>query len=249
MIYIVTGKTGHGKTAYCIQWVRDALANGRVIYSNTKINPRAMFSKRKYAKLFGDGEIEGDIINASDRDSKRILYWQNFSDWQYFKNGLVLTDEGIVYFNARKWELLPDHMQMRFVQHRKDELDLLVNVQNYTFIDKTLRVLCERFINVELKIGSARFKKTFLPRFSKVVEVDLPTLNKCENLGIDPYNILEEEQERVKIKPLYSEWFWISQRKFSWYDTGLKMVEPRAEPFIHSVKKCLQCDFTKLIHN
>lgn len=248
MIYIVTGKTGHGKTAYCAKWARKHLLKGGVVYANTKLNPHEMFSKRKYLKLFGELEIEGDITLEKDRTSKKILYWQNFSDWQYMRDGLVLCDEGIVYFNARKWEQLPDQMQMRFVQHRKDSLDLVVNVQNYTFIDKTLRVLCEKFMNVELKIGSAKFKKTLLPRISKITEIDLPTLNRCENLGIDPYNAEPEEAKKYHLTGLYQEWFWIRSKIFKWYDTSAKMFESRPEPLIHSLRTCPTCGTQKISH-
>lgn len=247
MIYVITGKTGHGKTAYAVKWVRDTLASGLTVYANTKINTRQMFSKKKYTKLFGD-EAEGDIINPEDRKTKKVLYWQNFSDWQYFQKGLVLCDEGIVYFNARRWEALSDQMQMRLVQHRKDQLDLIVTVQHYTFIDKTIRMLCERFINVELKIGSPKFKKTFIPRISKVIDIDLPTLNKCENLGIDPYNATDEQMEQYKIQQLGSENFWIRKKIFGWYDTSAKMVESRPEELIHRMVVCPTCKYTKISH-
>lgn len=248
MIYVITGKTGHGKTAYAVKWVKEALMSGQIIYSNTKLNPRNMFSKRKYRKLFGEEDIEGDIIKPEDRKTKKILYWQNFSDWQYMSGGLILADEGIVYFNARRWESLSTVMQMRLVQHRKDQLDLLVTVQHYTFIDKTIRMLCERFINCELKIGSAAFKKALLPRISRVVDIDLQTLNRCENLGIDPYNATKEEEEKFNLKGLYSEWFWIRAPIFTWYDTSAKMVESRQENFVHDIKRCLECGYFKTLH-
>lgn len=237
MIYVITGKTGHGKTAYTANWAREELLRGGKIYSNTKLNPRNMFSKRKYKKLFGEENIEGDIINPQDRETKRILYWQNFSDWQYMNEGTVICDEGIVYFNARRWEALPNTMQMRFVQHRKDKLDLVINVQSHTFIDKTLRILCERFIHCELKIGSAHFKKTILPRIVRITDIDLDTINRCENLGIDPYNASDEEREKYHIETLGKDWFWIKPKKFTWYDTGAKMVESRPEELVCNIRK------------
>lgn len=251
MIYIVTGKTGHGKTAYCIKWVRNALLRGEVVYSNTKINPREMFSKKKYEKLFGNTDIEGFLSHKFDRENekKRILYWQNFADWALMHKGLILCDEGIVYFNARNWEALPKTMQMKFVQHRKENLNLLINVQHYSFIDKTLRMLCERFINVELKLGSAQFKKSIVPRISMVTDIDLPTLNRCENLGIDPYNATEEEEKKYNIKNISKEWFWIRSKVFTWYDSSAKMMESKAEPLIHIDRECPKCGMIKTSHS
>lgn len=250
MIYVITGKTGHGKTAYCAKWAREALRFGDRVYSNTKLFPENMFSKRKYKKLFGENSIEGDITKQADRDNEKIkiLYWNNFSDWAFMKEGTVICDEGIVYFNARKWEALPDTMQMKFVQHRKDKLDLVLNVQHYTFIDKTLRMLCERFINCELKLGSAAFKKTILPRISRITDIDLPTLNRCENLGIDPYNATREEAQKYNLQTIGQSWFWIRQKIFTWYNTSIKVLPSRPEKLIHMERSCPDCGKIAITH-
>lgn len=237
MIYIITGKTGHGKSAYMAKWAKSILKHGGKIYSNIKFYPDKKM-----------GDIEGDIYSEKDRLTKKILYWQNFSDWQYMENGTVFCDEGLVYFNARKWESLPDSMQMKFVQHRKDKIDLIVNVQHYTFIEKTLRVLCERFINCELKIGSPKFKKSAIPRIAKVIEHDLPTLNRCENLGIDPYNAKEEDEEKYNVKPVWSEWFWINKKIMKFYDTSVKVLESRPEPLRHYQRICQECGKIQISH-
>lgn len=248
MIYVITGKPGHGKTAYMVSLARKALANGETIYSNTKLNPHQMFSKKKYRKLFGEREIEGDIIKPTDRKEKKILYWQNFSDWQYFKDGKILCDEGLRYFNARRWESLTDQMQARLTEHRKDRVDLYITVQNYTFIDKTIRVIAEQFINAELKIGSSQFKKTLLPRIARMSEIDVPTLNRCESLGIDPFNQTPEDRQKLRLENVYQEWFWIRPQIFDWYDTSAKMVESRPENLVHRETSCLTCGHTKIQH-
>lgn len=249
MIFVITGKPGHGKTAYASKWAKQRLEKGETIYVNTKLNPHEMFSKKKYAKLFGEGEIEGDIIKPEDRKNKRILYWQNFSDWQYFNNGTIICDEGQIYFNARNWEALPRQMQMRLQQHRKEKLDLIVTVQDHTFIDKTIRILCESFLHCEMKIGSVQLKKTLLPRIARVSEIDIPTLNRCENLGIDPYNATREDIEKYHLENVYQEWFWIKPKIFTYYDTSAKMVESRPEDLIHSERKCIECGHVKLAHS
>jgi len=239
----IGAQSGHGKTAYMVKWARNAVANGKRIYSNIKLYPE----KWGLQKLFING-IEGDISNEKDRlnPNCKILYWQNFSDWEWFSNGTVFCDEGLVYFNARKWDSLPDSMQMRFVQHRKDKIDLIFNVQHYTFIERTLRILCERFINVELKLGSPQFKKSIIPRISKATEIELPLLNRCENLGIDPFNLTEEDERKLNIKPLWQEWFWIRKKIFSWYDTSIKVAESRPEPLRHYERKCLHLNCGKI---
>lgn len=249
MIDIVTGKTGHGKTSWCVTECKRALENGVRVYSNTTLNPRNMFSKKKYLKLFGDIEIWGDISKKEDRENPniKILYWQNFDDWQYFENGLIFCDEGLVYFNARNWENLPEEMRMKLVQQRKDRLDMLVNVQHFTFIDKTLRMLAESFIHVELKWGSPKLDKSIIPRVASLTAIDLPTLQKCENMGIDPYNATKEEMEKMRIK-IESRKFWIKKKIFSWYDTSKKMVPSRPVSLVHLERSCNNCDYVKVSH-
>jgi hypothetical protein len=244
-IFIVTGKNGHGKTAYLSKIGRTCLKRNQRIYANYKLYPKNMFGKKWLEK---NPIEEGDVTIEKDRNDCKILYWQNFSDWQYFKDGVVLCTEGIKYFNARKWESLPTGMTDKFVEHRKDKIDVYFDIQHYTFIDKQLRILCERFINCQLKIGSPRFKKSFIPRVTKVVDIDLPTLNRCENLGIDPYNAAREETEKYRIEILGEEWFWIKRKIFKWYDTAEKILPPRSEPLIHTERQCPQCGFMKTTH-
>lgn len=245
MIFIITGKTGHGKSAYMTNWARIRLKAGQRIFSNIKFWPKAM----------GLDVLEGDIQNKEDRENPdvKILYWSNFSDWEHFAEGTVFCDEGLIYFNARLWDTLPESMTRRFVQHRKLKTDLIFNVQHYSFIDKQLRVLCERFINCELKLGSPNFKYSFIPRIAKVVEIDLPTLNRCENLGIDPYNVRREEAQKYNIEHIWSEWFWISHNKlfgdvFSWYDTSYEVLPSRPNPLIHLQRLCNTCSFKQVRH-
>lgn len=253
MIYVITGKPGHGKTAYATRWIRNVLKQGETVYSNTKLNPEKMFSDRKFEKIFGfkksdvERKVEGDIISPHDRETCKILYWQNFSDWQFFKTGFVLVDEGLRYFNARKWESLTDRMQARLTEHRKDGIDMIITVQDFSFIDKTVRVLCEKFINCKLIMGSPRFEKTFLPRISKITDIDLPTINRCENMGIDPYEATQEEAEKMHLK-ISTDRFWIKSKIFTWYDTTAKMVDSRPENLVHKEVKCLDCGFVRTSH-
>lgn len=243
MIFVITGKTGHGKTAYMTKWIKQALQSNKRVYLNFKIYPERMFgTKNKYE--------EGNVKLAEDRENpnKKILYWVDYTDWFLINNGIIFCDEGIIYFNARLWENLPHEIQIKLVQHRKDSLDLVLNVQHYTFIDKTIRMLAERYINCELKIGSARFKKSIIPRISKIVEYDLPTLNRCENLGIDPYNVLKEESEKYNIKPFWSEWFWIKEKIFTWYNTSEQVAESMPAPLQHQLRICSVCGKEQITH-
>lgn len=237
-IFIITGKPGHGKTAYMAKLARQFLLDGERIFSNIKFYPKEMFKPLPHERFlfwkktkYKDFEaIEGQITNPIDRENCNILYWTNFSDWQYFKDGIVFCQEGLKYFNARKWETLPDSMQDKFVEHRKDRVDLYFDVQHFSFIEKTLRMLCRAFYNLELKFGSAEFEKDWRPRISKVVEADLITLNKCESLNIDPYNCHKDEANKYFIDVVTLNHFWIRPYIFNWYDSDVKVAKSYPEP-------------------
>lgn len=250
MIFVITGKPGHGKTAYAVKELRLLLSLGDVIYSNTKLYPRKMFSVKKYKKLFGDEDIEGDIALQVDRENpnKKILYYQNFAEWSWFKDGTVFCDEGLRYFNARKWESLSEQMTARLTEHRKDKINIYITIQDFSFIDKQIRMMCESFIHCELKVGSAEFKKTLLPRFTKVTEIDKVTLTKCENMGIDPYNCTPEDAEKLRLNIIAQGWFWIKPKIFNWYDTSAKVGESRPERLIHMIRTCPDCNFVRVSH-
>jgi hypothetical protein len=241
-IYVITGKNGHGKTAYMVSIIRQALKADQKVFLNFKIYPEKMF-KRNVPQ-------EGDIVNEEDRNdpNKRILYWANFSDWKYFNNGVVFVDEGLIYFNARNWESLPAEMQRRLVQHRKDSIDVWLNIAHYSFMEKTIRILCERFINIRLFLGSPKFKKSWIPRISRIYEYELPTLIRCENLGIDPYAMTAEEKKKLNVSPIWQQWYWIKSKMFPWYDTTLKVSESTGLEMEHRERTCLTCGKVAISH-
>lgn len=220
-IYVIDGYPGHGKTAYAIKWIYQLLKSGERIFSDTKIFPEHMFKKTKMLKLFGAFDIEGNIINKTDRENenKRILYWRNFEDLQYLKQGTVFCDEGIRMFNSRNWERLPEEIQLKLVQHRKESIDLILTTQHYTRLDIIIRQLCEVFIRVRLIYGSPRFEKTLMPRIARVEEYYLEDLDKISRQGND---IIRDKdgKEILKVEPLASELFWIKSKMFKWYDTS-----------------------------
>lgn len=206
MIYIVDGYAGHGKTSYVVaKWLFPLLKSGERIFSDIKIFPENM--KKEWT------DIEGDIAKKEDRENpeKKILYWKHFEDWQYMKQGTILCDEGGVKFNSRNFEKLPEEIQNKIMQHRHERLDLILTAPHWTRIDLMIRQMTERFLHFELIMGSPKFEDSWVPRITKLTEHHLEDMVRMENLGKDS-NLVSE--------PLFSEYFWIRKKYFSWYDTG-----------------------------
>jgi len=202
-IYIIDGYPGSGKTAYAVYVMKKLLERGERVFSNIKLNPKAM----------GLDCGEGDIKDPYDRGVKRILYWNDFEDWKLMENGTIFCDEGIAYFNSRNWEALPKDVQVKLIQHRHQKLDLYVTVTHFSRIDVVLRSLTERFLRIKLVLGSNKLKKSLIPRIARIHEYYLEQIQRLDT-------VLPGEQTNEALKPLWSEWFWINTRRMGWYDTS-----------------------------
>lgn len=244
MIYIITGPTGVGKTAYQAFLARDLLKRGERVFSNIKLYPEKMKLADVLPKNF-----EGDISVAEDRNNPqcRILYWQHRADWQYFSEGTVFCQEGLGYFNARDWAALPQALQMKLVQNRKDKIDIYVDVQHWMFVDIQIRRLAERVIFMKRFLGSRRFKKSIIPRVTRLYDFDIPTLEQCQNFAIDPTRFeIMTSKEKEKYAPIAKDWFWIKQKRMDYYNSVEQVAPPRPDPLVHIERKCLEPDCNKI---
>lgn len=113
MIEGVVGYPGNGKSYYCTNRAYKALKSGRKVFCS-------YYVKGAYKLTFDD------LIN-----------------YTFPPNSLVIIDESGRWFNSRKWASLPDEVFDLFTLHRHMKLDLLVAVQNFNRIDKSLREVIE----------------------------------------------------------------------------------------------------------
>lgn len=234
-IYVVDGKPRHGKTSFIVtphinKWLREALEDGRKIFSNILLFPRNIpFLVKKYKDPMN---AVGDIYSKKDRENpeKLIYYWENITEWEMMKHGRILCQEGTRYFNARQWQLLSPDTEIKLQQHGKDSLDIWVDTQHYTRLDQSLRVLVEKFYRVERTIGWG----TFTAR-SIVSEHLLEDLERWER---NPeYYKLNEKGEQIPAVEFWGFWPW---RPFSkpYFDSTQRVGVSRAMPLRHIERFC-----------
>jgi len=140
-IRMYTGRPGTGKTYLLTRDVLKELKKGTKVYSNYK--------------------IQGDWPT--------LKYWKRLDDLYKLEDGIIVMDEAHVYMRSRKWESLPEEMERKLAQHRKDGLHIWGTVQAVERIDKIFRELidywyvCEStwffFIRWEFDIDQDKMKK------------------------------------------------------------------------------------------
>lgn len=124
MIYVYVGKPGKGKTLALLREAVQALNKGLDVWSNFYIN---------LPKLINLGFVK--------KEHGHLLRWSKVQDLIPIKNGVILMDECQIYFNSRKWQVLPEELQYKFQQHRKHHVDIIGAVQKFSRIDVVVREL------------------------------------------------------------------------------------------------------------
>lgn len=237
-IYVITGKPRHGKTYYLAtmipSWLKQAKLDGFKLFSNLKIN---------YEKLGYGSEIIGNIYEKADRENpeKLLFYWRNIDTWNFMEKGTILVDEASRYFNARKWAMLSEETEIKLQQHGKQDLDIWATTQHYSRIDISMRILVERFVDIQMIFGSPDNEKRILPRVIQASEYYLEDMERMERMGKD-------WAEEKGIEPLWTEKKLVRKKYFRLYDTRQPVGSSLPMPLKHVERVCPDCGERKIIH-
>lgn len=124
MINIIVGKPGTGKTYYLVAKAVKMLNKNRDVYSNFFIDIDKLEKLGRLKKVHG-----------------KLTFWKSAHDLIDIKQGVILMDECQIYFNSRQWKDLPESLQYKLQQHRKQGLDIWGAVQNLKRVEIVLREL------------------------------------------------------------------------------------------------------------
>jgi len=113
MISLITGLPGQGKTYYLAKLAKEAIKAKRPLWVNFHLNTTS-----DLVHYYNDPAMLGDV-----------------------ESGLIIMDEAQIYFNSRNWEAMPERVQYKLQQHRKDGLDIIGAVQNEARVDVVFREL------------------------------------------------------------------------------------------------------------
>lgn len=166
-VYIVQGKLGAGKSKYCVDKIRQALAEGRRVATNMDV----------FLEHLCRPQSRATIVRLPDKPTAADLEaigHGNPDSYDEDRNGLLVLDEAASWFNSRQFmdearKALIDW----FLHARKYGWDVLLPVQDVNMIDKQFRVglaeilvRCIRADKMRLPIvGVLLGKRGRLPRF------------------------------------------------------------------------------------
>jgi len=134
-IVLHTGRPGTGKTYNLTKDVLKALDNGEVVYANYNIDWEGFKGKKWSWKRFRKIDVEYPKSN--------LRYWNKLTDLFEVENGIIAMDEAHIYMRSRNWDKLPEEMERKLAQHRKDGLHIWGTVQAVQRIDTIFRELVD----------------------------------------------------------------------------------------------------------
>jgi len=178
MIYAVTGKPGSGKSYFLVRMAKYYLERGVNVYSNIKINEKQL-NLKPFKPLFRKPLKLGECY-----------FWQSLADFRYIHDGIVLLDEAGAYFEPREWAKFSLEDRVKFQQHRKQKLDILLSVQNFARVDAIIRQLTNTVYECR-HIGKLFWRSEYVP----------------------------EEVHLKKRKRISRKWYWFDKQIADAYDT------------------------------
>lgn len=216
MIYAFTGKTGSGKTFNMVRHAYKRWLNGTDIYSNTVLFFEQKRKGFNYIEIaFHHARNLGRrLFKMEPKPLKRgrITHFEEISEIQHAKDGLILFDEGQVLFSARQWEDLPFEFSYKLQQHRKHQLDLFTTTQNMGTIDIMYRRLVQRWFHHETVFQMGKTKSWF--GLFRIKEKDIDFLyNSVDDLQVPDIKIRYFMIHRFS-RRLYDTFFDIGFKRF-----------------------------------
>lgn len=182
-----TGRPGTGKTYNSVREILKLLDKGFLVWSNIWIDWNGYEEKKTWwKKVLMKIKIkkEWKIYPASN-----LRYWKKLEDLWSIEQGIIFMDEAHVYINARRWKDMPEEMERKLAQHRKDGLHIICTVQSVNRLDTIFRELID---------------------FWYVYQNNLLWFTRWE------FSIDDDKQKRF---PLSKRMFWKSKKIYEKYDT------------------------------
>jgi len=185
-----------------------------------QFDPKSMIWPLKDGKIcekHGITYIKERYRTLNKQDWPNLTYWRELNDLRKFKRGIIIIDEGQIFFNSRNWENLPLEIQYKLQLHRHDGLDIYLTTQNINRIDVIVRELVQEFYKME-KIfslfGYTLFRKT----------------------EYDTDDITKEQKTIIKTRWRLANW-----REIPKYDTLGKIPLPIKKGYLKEFIKCSEC--------
>ena len=157
---------------------RDLLEEGIDVYSNIKINE---FTLNLHARRKHFWSAERHVLG-------HLYYWESLMQFKFIHNGIVILDEAGSYFEATEWAKFDPDDRLKFQQHRKQELDIYLGVQNFKRVTNVIRDLTVSAIELSsFPQSSRRHRRTPFIFMAREYKSDDIELKKRKSIGTSFY--------------------------------------------------------------
>jgi len=189
-----TGRPGTGKTYNLVREAIKLLNGGEKVWSNFFIKWEGYKEKRTIIKkILYFLRIKKQW---NEYPKSNLQFWTTLPDLYKIQQGTILMDEAHVYFNSRRWKDLPEEMERKLAQHRKEGLHIIGTVQAIGRLDVVFRELID---------------------FWFVYQNNLWAFTRWE---------FDLDQDKQKKYPLSKRWYLKNKKIYSLYDTLAKIEKP-----------------------
>jgi len=229
MIELVVGLPGQGKSLMGAQTVLSLLERNKRWEKQTGIK-RRIASNMPFS----------DDLREQYPDS--IVYWTDIDEVVKLPDVDVLFDEVANKFDARNWLNLSDSVKWWLRHHDKEGVEIYANTQHFEAVDIQFRRLINRLFVVTKLIGSARPSAT-KPRAKRIWGVVM-----CRQHDPKTYSFEGDTGEKVRSAIGIPNFFMITRKLVSIYDTRHKILGDNETSLRHVVKRCPECHLAKVTH-
>jgi len=229
MKVIFSGLESSGKSLRIAEKVKELVLRNSKWLKITGVE-RKIYSNIKFSENFIDYALAKGI---------NIIYWKNLDEIIVLQECDIIIDEVGNYFDSRMWTDLSLDARRWLTQGAKTGVEIYGTAQDFAQVDKSFRRLTTQLFHITKLLGSSRPSATKPP--IKFI------WGLCMVQELNPRNYSEENQ-KFDSSGLPS-FFFIEKEYCNMFNTQQKIEKSNLPPFKHDERKCLHCDFKKIIHS
>lgn len=139
VITVIEGLQGSGKTSLAVWWAFKRAQKRFAWFEDDLRNGRDP----------GDVRVFEGVYSNMQSLKFRDYYLYAVSDLLHIKNGVVILDEGHIWFWARNWARVNEKVAFFWGQVRKRGLDVFITTQSFEHIDVSIRRVVDECYRVK----------------------------------------------------------------------------------------------------
>lgn len=209
-VIVVTGDPGNGKGVFAMWLLEQAVASGRAVYSNIRLNDECPFSDR--VALLDDDADEWPVYRGKPAGNGKPASKDYSAFWHYAqRDSVIVIDEADLYFDCKDQDAMGKDIRKYLKEHRKRRHDVIFIVQRVENLYVRIRRLAQRFIVCEWTWRSLRMLQMMAGLIGEQAAMRLSRFVRVEFASEEFSPMSYMTDGAISYKD--------AQRYFGWYDT------------------------------